>query len=235
MWVSSDRNIINELYIDGASSSKYGIWLDSGAEDNIVVDCIIVDCVWYAIYNLGTGNWIKHNLGTGNILKELGTDTKLATIKGGFPLSNVGGGATAVTPVINTSPGGVDIDADNEFAHIRIILPAEVQHVVRIKIWAYSNVIEATNNMLLRIVAHGAGSSELWDGTPIDVVEHPSVEEGGIVQYDVVHWAIVYSDDAQVEALIGQDLVELLAVGEAAADSDITTDALFGGWEIEYV
>ncbi|GAH11390.1 unnamed protein product [marine sediment metagenome] len=89
--------------------------------------------------------------------------------------------------------------------------------------------------MLLRIVAHGAGSSELWSGNAIDVTDHPSVEEGAIVQYDVIHWVIDVGDDAQLGTLAASDFVELLAVGEGVVGADIATDALFGGYNIEYV
>ncbi len=183
-------------------------------------------------------NQYKDNIMIGAVtavVRLLGAHNKFATVNGSFPLSNVGGGAVAVAPVINTSPGGIDIDAANEFAHVKVPLPTEVQQVVRIKIWAYSNVIEATNNMLLRIVAHGAGSSELWSTNPIDVPDHPSEEEGTIVQYDVIHWVIDVGDDAQIGTLAAQDLLELLAVYNAVVGADIATDALFVGYEIEYV
>lgn len=184
-----------------------------------------------------SGNIVKDNDLSGNSIpiSDAGTDTVYDAIVGEFPLSNVGGGAAAVAPVINTSPGGIDIDANDEFTHVKTPLPVETQQVVRIKIWAYSNVIEATNNMLLRIVAHGATGSELWSGNPIDVVNKPSVEEGGIVATDVIHWVITVADDAQLGTLAAQDYVELMAVGEAASAPDIATDALFGGYEIEYV
>ena len=125
--------------------------------------------------------------------------------------------------------------ANGFFVFVDIPLSLEIQQVIRIKIWAYSNVIEAANNMLLRIVAHGAASSELWSGNAIDVANHPSEETGGIVQYDVIHWIIDAGDDAQVGTLLGGDLMELMAIGETALAPDIATDALFGGYEIEYV
>lgn len=189
-------------------------------------------------YTSGDNNFIDSSNRIRNCTTTVdiaGVDTILSIIKGDFPVSNVGGGAAAVVPVINTSPGGVDIDAADEFCYVHIPLPMETQQIVRIKLWAYSNVIEATNNMLLRIVVHGAGSSELWSGNAVDVVDHPSEEEGAIVQYDVLHWVIDATDDAQIGTLAAQDLVELMAVGEGASAPDIATDALFGGWEIEYV
>ena len=70
---------------------------------------------------------------------------------------------------------------------------------------------------------------------PIDVTNKESVETGGIVANDVIHWVFDASDDAQIGTLAGADYVEIMAVGEAAAAPDIATDALFGGYELEYV
>ena len=234
-------NICNEN--DSGNTNTYdGIAIaGTNSDDNLVMCNICNNNDRYGISiatDICERNWVKDNQLQGNTSGPFfdgGTDTKLATISGEFPLSNVGGGAAAVAPVINTTPGGVDIDANDEFAHAKIPLQMEVQQVVRIKIWAYSNVIEAANNMLLRIVAHGAASSELWSGNPIDVINHPSEETGGIVVTDVIHWLIDATDDAQVGTLAAQDLVELMAIGEAAVAPDIATDALFGGYEIEYV
>lgn len=166
------------------------------------------------------------------ILEDDGVNTHLATISGEF--SRFGGGSAGQTdPVINTSPGGIDIDANDEFVFVDIPLKTEIQQIVRIKIWAYSNIVEA-DHMRLRIVAHGATGSEQWNLNPIDVPDHPS-EDDTLAIGDVVRWMIDVGDDAQIGTLAAQDLVELLAVGEAAGDGDSLTNALFGGWNIEYV
>ncbi len=216
IWQDATQIVIDNNFIDGVTITA-GIELTGAGTDEIIIG-----------YNRTINVPVVLIDGAGGIVR-------LPTISGEFPLSNVGGGAAAVAPVINTSPGGIDIDAVNEFAHAKIPLPTEIQQVVRIKIWAYSNVIEAANNMLLRIVAHGAGSSELWSGNAIDVPDHPSEETGGIIQYDVIHWVIDVGDDAQVGTLAAQDLLELLAVFNAVVGADIATDALFGGYNIEYV
>lgn len=227
--------ILNNI-IDGAG--VYGIFIDGTASYNRISDNTTTNGVSGCV-KVDDATCVSNDFSGGNSFYEggfsdIGTGTILPTIDGEF--NKFGGGSAGITaPVINTSPGGIDIDADNEFCYVDIPLPTEIQQVVRIKIWAYSNVIEADNNMLLRIIAHGATSSELWSGNPIDVVNHPSEETGGIVQFDVIHWVIDASDDAQVGTLAAQDLVELMAVGEAAVAPDIITDALFGGWEIEYV
>jgi len=159
-------------------------------------------------------------------------NTDLPAIRGEFV--NYGGGSAGwVAPVINTSPGGIDIDADDEFAHTRRPLGAEIQQVVRIKIWAYTNILEA-DKMRLRIVAHGATDNEPWSGNAIDVPNHPS-ESSNFAAGDVVYWLIDVTDDAQIGTLATQDYVELLAAGEVAGGADCATDALFGGVEIEYV
>lgn len=237
--IDRSQQIINGNYIEmGGVINQIGIDV---AVDVAATECIITDNI---IKGTGTAVSIRlagassYCLVKDNILDETVTDTgtnnKFTTVKGDF--TQYGGGSAGWTaPVINTSPGGIDIDANDEFAYAHIILPQEVQHVIRIKYWAYSNVIEATNNMLLQLNAHGATSSEAWSGNAIDVVNHPSEETGGIVVGDVIHWLIDASDDAQIGTLAAQDLVELMAVGEGASAPDIATDALFGGWEIEYV
>jgi len=214
IYINGDRNLVsdNTCY----NNDRYEVNIAGGTANIVLFNNL------YGIDRVAAFN-------------DAGTDTILPTISGEFPLSNLGGTATAVAPVINTSPGGIDIDAADEFAHVKVPLPTEIQQVVRIKIWAYSNVIEATNNMLLRIVAHGAGSSELWSGNAIDVADHPSVEEGAIVQYDVIHWVIDVGDDAQIGTLAAQDLLELLAIYNAASAPDIATDTLIAGYNIEYV
>jgi len=210
----ADYNIITGCFFDGESQERNGIYIEDGSDSNIITDCRFWDHVTAPIY-------------------DGGTDTQLPTISGEFPLSNVGGGAAAVTPVINTSPGGVDIDANDEFTHKRIPLPTKVQQVVRIKIWAYSQVDEV-DRMRLRIVAHGATDNETWSGNPIDVPNHPS-ESVNFSNLDVIYWVIDASDDAQVGTLAAADCVELLACGEVAGDGDCATDALFGGWEVQFV
>ncbi|KKM99102.1 hypothetical protein LCGC14_1151330, partial [marine sediment metagenome] len=256
--ISGNICLLNDT---GTTAAFDGIFIDAASHFNLVSvnNCLQNDrdgirvegdsnrvtnniCNTNGDYGISTAavadsNFVQDNTLEGNTLgpfNDLGTGTKLATEKGSFEKFG-GGSAGIIAPVINTSPGGIDLDGNDEFCYDTITLPAKLQQVVRIKIWAYSNVIEAANNMLLRIVAHGAASSELWSGNAVDVPNHPSEETGGIVQYDVIHWSIDATDDAQIGTLSGQDLVELMAVGEVAGAPDIATDALLGGWEIEYV
>ena len=180
-----------------------------------------------------TGSDIK--IGRGNNFSTALTITTcwgLDAIRGEFDKWG-GGSAGLVTPVINTTPGGIDIDANDEFCYIYIPLLDKMTQVNAIRIWAYSNVIEA-DGMRLRIVAHGATGSEQWDLNPIDVPNHPS-EDNALIVGDVVEWRIDATDDAQIGTLAYSDFIELLAVGEVAGDGDCATDALFGGYEIEYV
>lgn len=182
-------------------------------------------------------NRARENVYTGctlGCINDVSGDTIMHEVSGDFV--QFGGGSGGWTaPVINTSPGGIDIDANDEFAYAHRALPRSVQQIVRITVWGYSNVIEAVNNMLLRINANGGGSSEPWNTEPIDVANKPSVEEGGIVQYDVLHWVINATDDADLGDLAGADYLEILAIGEGVSAPDIATDALLGGYVIEYV
>lgn len=211
---SYNQVLDNTLRDDGVGGNGRGIQVNSASEvENVIIG--------NRFYNL-----------TRQYLLDSGTGTILPTIKGEF--NKWGGGSDGLTPpVINTSPGGIDIDGNDEFCYTDIPLPTEIQQVVRIKIWAYSLFDEA-DQMRLRIVAHGATGSEQWNLNPIDVPDHPSVDSA-IAVNDVVHWMIDANDDAQVGTLAAQDFVELMAVGEVAGNGDCATDALFGGWEIEYV
>jgi parallel beta-helix repeat protein len=234
-----DNGVFQDNYIiGGTANSPAGIYIRDG-DNNYLDGNTIRDVTGDGIEVLAaaTNTRITHTNridNCTNILVDGSASTIFDSIKGEF--NQYGGGSTGrVAPVINTSPGGIDIDANDEFVDARIPLGDALQQVMRIKIWAYSNVIEATNNMLLRIVAHGATSGELWSGNAVDVVNHPSEETGGIVQYDVIHWIIDVGDDAQIGTLAAGDFMELMAVGEAAGAPDIATDALFGGYEIEYI
>ncbi len=225
---SGNTNTYDGICIE--DDSDYTLVMGNTCNDNdrwgISIGIAADDCV---------GNWVKDNHLRGNTsgpFSDQGTDTKLATLQADF-VHAVGG--AFVDPVINTSPGGIDLDADGEIAMCHIKLPPELQLVVRIQIWAYSNVIEAVNNMLLQFNIHGATSSELWNTHSIDVADHPSEETGGIVVGDVIHWIIDATDDADVAALAACDKLEILAVGEGASAPDIATDALFGVALIEYV
>jgi len=205
---------------------------------NTITDNIIADNNTYGVelLNNAADNYVYDNTFTGNgtaPINDAGAGTRLMTVKGDFPLSNIGGGAGTTAPVINTTPGGVDIDANDEFCYVHITLPERLHQVVRIKLWAYSNVIEA-DAMRLRVVAHGATDNEAWSGNAVDVADHPS-ESSNFAANDVVYWLVDAGDDAQIGTLAAQDLVELMAVGEVAGGADCATDALFGSWEIEYV
>jgi len=133
------------------------------------------------------------------------------------------------------APSGVDVDANDEAAVGRRWLPLDVQEVLKIRIYGHSNVIEATNNMLLRIIANAGSSSEQWDAENVDVPNEPSIEEGGIIAKDVLSWIISKADDASLGNFVGGDFVQIMAVGEAAVAPDIGTDALFGEAVIEYI
>jgi len=189
------------------------------------------------LMNTATANDVRGNYYFGNAsgsILEDGVDTILEKVEAEFTYWG-GGSAGYTAPVLTVTPGGVDIDANDELAVSHRILPLGVNQVVRVKIRAYSNVIEATNNMLLRIIINGCSSNELWDTHNIDVANHPSEEEGGLVAGDHIHWVIGATDDADISALLGGDLLEILAVGEVAIAPDIATDALIAEVEIYYV
>jgi len=226
----------------GDTASYDGIYINADSDDNLITGNRCDDNDRYGIYNLGTRNEFAKNILRGNTtgpFNDSGADTILETLV--FDFTHHGGGSAGWTdPVIITSPGGIDIDSDNEFAYCHVTLPNEVQEVIRITIWAYSNTAwAATNvlNMLLRIVVAGGTTTEAWNVEFIDVPNHPSEEDGsqGIAVFDVIHWIIDVGDDADLGDLADRDYLQVMAVGEAAVAPDLATDALFGGVEIEYV
>jgi len=259
---TTDYNTITDNFIFGVLTD--GIRFASGSLNNVIEgntcrtgggngitllanndDCILTGnrCTGFTGYGIRIQaatcerNLVKDNILSGNTagsFADAGTNTKLAVIHAEFTYWG-GGSGGYTTPGLGATPGGIDIDANDELAVSHRTLPLEVQQVVRIKIWGYSNVIEATNNMLLRIIVNGGTGNEQWNTNNIDVINHPSEETGGIVVSDVLHWMIDAGDDADIGNIIGGDLLEILAVGEAAVAPDIATDALFGAVEIEYV
>ncbi|GAG97240.1 unnamed protein product, partial [marine sediment metagenome] len=95
-------------------SEYHGIGI-SGGDNNLIDGNIFVNNDAYGVdiaagcnYNRVFDNILSGN-GSGPINDASGTAI-LPTISGDFPLSNVGGGAAAIAPVINTSPGGIDVD-----------------------------------------------------------------------------------------------------------------------------
>lgn len=214
IYINGDyNNVISNRVYDWSVVARYCINEAAGSDDNRMLNNTLVG-----------GQTARVNI--------VGVSTELHTKP--FRFINHGGGSAGWTaPVINTSPGGIDIDANDEFAYTYITLPNETQQVVRVKIWAYANVLEA-DAMRLRIVGHGATDNEAWSGNAIDVANHPS-ESSNFAASDVIYWMIDASDDAQVGTLAARDYMEIMAVGEVAGGADCATDALFGGVEIDYV
>jgi len=221
----------NQCYDDqGVKTQRYGIAENGTVDYNIITGNNLVGNQTGSLLLLGTHTKAKDNKVDGTSSIVAGAEIHVLP----FVFVNHGGGSAGwVTPVINTSPGGIDIDANDEFAYAHTILPEETQQVIRIKIWAYTNILEA-DKMRLRIVAHGATDNEAWSGNAIDVANHPS-ESSNFAANDVIYWLIDSGDDAQIGTLTAQDYMELLVVGEAAGGDDCATDILLGGGEIEYL
>lgn len=219
IWVDDNcsyNNIEGNLCRAGieANKSRYGINISDA-------DCIGNRVVDNDLHDDGFGT---------RPFRDNGTDTELNTIHIDFVKEGGGSAGWTIGP-----PSGIDIDADGELALCHCHLPLSVNQVVRISFWAYSNVVEAANNMLLELLVNAGASGEAHNTHVINVASHPSEETGGIAIGDVIHWVIDRGDDADFDDLAGCDYLELLAIGEAVADPDIATDALFGGVVIEYV
>jgi hypothetical protein len=116
-----------------------------------------------------------------------------------------------------------------------VTLPPDCLEVIRISVYATSNVVEAANNMTLRIFGYAGSSSEGYGAEYVNAENVKSVEEGGIVADDRVHWVIDKSDDADIADLAAGDVLQLYAAGEVADAPDIATDCLMQTFLIEYL
>lgn len=201
-----------------------GIKLEANNTECSIVGNLCYDNSGYGI-NIAaatcTGNLVKENKLTGNTsgcILNSGVNTGLATYV--VPFS----GGT------DPQDSGYLIDADTEYARAWLRLPAEVQQVVRMKIYARAVVLSAAA-MRLEINANGGADNEPYNTHATAAPNTPSTSTN-FAANDVIFWALTV---AGIVALLGGDSVEVKVLHEAAGDGDVATNAYIRTVEIEYV
>lgn len=155
---------------------------------------------------------------------------------GTAPFNDAGTGTRLATYVVPFSDGldpqdsGFLLDADTEYARAWLRLPAEVQQVVRMKIYARAVVLSAAA-MRLEINANGGADNEAYNTHATAAPNTPSTSTNFAAD-DVIFWTLTA---AGIVALLGGDTVEVKVLHEAAGDSDVATNAYIRTVEIEYV
>lgn len=138
-----------------------------------------------------------------------------------------------VVPFSNGSDpqdSGFLLDADTEYTRVWLRLPAEVQQVVRMKIYARAVVLSAAA-MRLEINANGGADNEAYNTHAAAAPNTPSTSTNFAAD-DVIFWTLT---SAEIVALLGGDTVEVKVLHEAAGDGDVATNAYIRTVEIEYV
>ena len=228
---SFDDYIISGNLISGAPSGYSGIYLTG---DTNTASIKGNKCTANARYGIEiadancSDNIVMSNNLKGNTLGAIldgGTGTILPTI---------------VVPFVNgtlflsadAAPWGWEIDASAEYAIATGHLPAEVQQVVRWKIWAVALVTEA-DKMRLEIVGRGGSDSEAYTAESVDVANKASTSSN-FAANDIIYWTLTSTDD-DVDDFVGGDAIMIKVLYEDAGDRDCATDAAFLCVEIEYV
>lgn len=166
-------------------------------------------------------NRVMNNQLNGNVtaaFADAGTNTQLATYV--VPFSDGS----------DPQDSGYEIDAGGEFARAWLRLPAEVQQVMGMKVYARTVVLEA-DEMELEMVVLGGADNEPYNTHDGSIAQLDSVS-ANFAADDVIFWR---NTEAGVLALVGGDSVEVKVLHEAAQGANCATDAFFRTVEIEYV
>jgi len=166
-----------------------------------------------------------------NKINDLGTDTRLPTVRASF-IKELGTAAWIVTAA---APMGIDIDAADEGALAKIKLPADLQQIVRIKVFGIAQVAEADGMQLL--IAAGSGiDNEAWNAEAIAVASKTS-STLNFANLDVVQWVFTSADDSDIGDLAAGDFLQWCCYYAAASGGNCATDLLLAGegLEIQYV
>lgn len=138
-----------------------------------------------------------------------------------------------VVPFVDGSDpqdSGYEIDLAAEYARTYLVLPPEVNQVLRIKIYARSVVTEA-DAMRVETVILGGADNEPYN-THVGSEANLASESTNFAADDVIYWIC---SPAGVTALTGGDSVEIKVLHEIAGGADCQTDAFFRTASIEYV
>lgn len=263
LLAGADDNVVtgNHIYSAEANLPRYGVYV-SASNRNWVTENRIYNIATDGVHITGAsvGNIVKRNLFstiagdaielnsatvdgtriedndfiaiTGLYLRDNGINTVLPSYP--FQFTEPINGA-----ISTTSPVGVDVDAATEAAVLWGQIPAKVNKVIRVKIWAVATgaPIGAGGQMHLA-VAFNAGASNAAYNTAAKswALADFDGEEADYVDTDVVHWEIVDGDVGnELVNLAPGDSFEVTVTYNAGADPDGATNAIFRVAEIEYV
>lgn len=244
------NNILNGCWSanDGQSdnNTRDGFYLQNDGTrdtlDNQIVDCQVYtradNKLRYCIneddanqQNIYMNNLLDSNAATG-IARILCPTSKIHTAQFQFTEPIVG-------VIVTTSPTGIEVDVDTEQALAWGQLPAGLQEVQRIKVWAVAldAPVNAGGQMHCEFTFNAGASNAAYNeaGKSWNLVNFDS-EEADYVANDVIHWLIEDGDVSnELMALVARDSFEMFAIHEAAADPDGATDAVFRVVEVDYV
>ncbi|MBA7590849.1 hypothetical protein ES708_32990 [subsurface metagenome] len=121
----------------------------------------------------------------------------------------------------------IDLGADT--ARAWLILPLEVQVVIKLKIYARA-VDPSGTTMALEINVNGGASNEAYTTHATAAPNTPSTTTNFAAD-DVIFWEL---SSAEIVALNAGDSIQVVVLHEAANDGGIETDAYIRTVEIEY-
>lgn len=251
---SPDHLIITSNLVDSPDSAGantyHGIYLNDG-EDCLIENNVVQNTNGYnvasGIYvnasvdtmvlgnrvigydtgiNIATGsrNNVQHNILLNNTacFADTGTDTRLASVKVPF--------------VDGSDPQDVGflIDLATEYARAYLVLPVEVQQVVRMKIVGVADVAE-TDKMLADFTVYG-GDYSVAAGEAYTTHNASAASQlttnANFAAGDVVYWV---QTPAGLLAMLGKDSVMVRVDHRVTDDTNCATDCYFRTVEIEYV
>lgn len=167
----------------------------------------------------GSGNVIKNNPFTNNVSIADNNDVNTLTVP------------------FNAGTEGLDkgfyINAVGEVAYTHVFLPTEVNRVLKIKVYAITNVTDA-DKMRVEFLFNGGASGEAYNRDVIYTASFASYTSNFAIG-NVVYWVITPAQDADVNDLRGGDLFSAKMAGVTNSTADCATDAFFSTIVIEYV
>lgn len=231
----ANYNSVTDNKITAGSTSSTAIMIDVDSNSNFVDDNTLdFATTGISINNVNCDlNFVGHNdlRGCTTKIQDSGTGTVFPTMRAAF-VKELG---TATWIVAAGSAMGIDIDAADEGAVVKIKLPLDLQQVVRIRVFGIAQVAEADGMQLL--IAAGAGiDNETWNAEAIAVASKTS-STLNFANLDVIQWVFTSADDSDIGDLSAGDFLQWCCYYAAASGANCATDLLLAGegLEIQYV
>lgn len=208
------------------SNSEYGIYIKGTAGKPADYNFVTSNSCRDNTYNIevsgganANNNRIIDNEVSGGtaLVVDAGTDTEFNSVI--VPFSD------------GTEPqdSGYLIDTIADTARAYLILPLEVQVVIKLKI--YARAVDASGTtMALEIKVNGGASNEAYTTHATAAPNTPSITSN-FAANDVIYWELT---SAQIVALLGGDSIQVVVLHEAANAGGVVTNAYLRTVEIEY-